>query len=150
MRGAIPHLLQHAFMAWCLVKHRVNFTFTLPGVLSLGVKRSGREADHSPPSSAEVKECVELYLHSPNMSSWTGTNLPLNVIKDTILPSFPSTRTLPWFRRITKIRVSCFCPVFCLHNMHTQTGKFIRAQEAAIWKLPQYGSTCHTTHLVSP
>jgi hypothetical protein len=25
---------------------------------------SGREADHSPPSSAEVKEWVELYLHS--------------------------------------------------------------------------------------
>jgi hypothetical protein len=34
------------------------------GVLSLGVKRPGREADHSPPSTAEVKECVELYLHS--------------------------------------------------------------------------------------
>jgi hypothetical protein len=31
----------------------------------LGVKRPGREAGHSPPSSAEVKECVELYLHSP-------------------------------------------------------------------------------------
>jgi hypothetical protein len=28
----------------------------VPGALSLGVKRSGREADHSPPSSAEVKE----------------------------------------------------------------------------------------------
>jgi hypothetical protein len=26
------------------------------GTLSLGVKLSGREADHSPPSSAEVKE----------------------------------------------------------------------------------------------
>jgi hypothetical protein len=26
---------------------------------------SGREADHSPPSSAEVKELVELHLHSP-------------------------------------------------------------------------------------
>jgi hypothetical protein len=26
---------------------------------------SGREADHSPPASAEVKEWVELYLHSP-------------------------------------------------------------------------------------
>jgi hypothetical protein len=26
---------------------------------------SGREADNSPPSSAEVKEWVELYLHSP-------------------------------------------------------------------------------------
>jgi hypothetical protein len=28
----------------------------VPGVLSLGVKWVGREADHSPPSSAEVKE----------------------------------------------------------------------------------------------
>jgi hypothetical protein len=41
----------------------------VPGALSLGVKRPGREADHSPPSSAEVKECVELYLHSPNTPS---------------------------------------------------------------------------------
>jgi hypothetical protein len=31
-----------------------------------GVKRQGREADHSPPSSAEVKEWVELYIHYPN------------------------------------------------------------------------------------
>jgi hypothetical protein len=37
----------------------------VPGALSLRVKRPGREADHSPPSSAEVEECVELYLHSP-------------------------------------------------------------------------------------
>jgi hypothetical protein len=29
------------------------------------VKRPGREADHSPPSNAEVKEWVELYVHSP-------------------------------------------------------------------------------------
>jgi hypothetical protein len=36
---------------------------------------SGREADHSPPSSAEVKEWVELYLHSPNTSSWRGAPL---------------------------------------------------------------------------
>jgi hypothetical protein len=37
----------------------------VPGALSLGVKRSWREADHSPPSSAEAKEWVELYPHSP-------------------------------------------------------------------------------------
>jgi hypothetical protein len=43
--------------------------------LFLGVKRSGREADHSPSSSAEVKECVELYFHSPNASSWGGVQL---------------------------------------------------------------------------
>jgi hypothetical protein len=33
---------------------------------------SGREANHSPLSSAEVKEWAELYLHSPNTPSWHG------------------------------------------------------------------------------
>jgi hypothetical protein len=33
---------------------------------------SGREADHSPSSSAEVKEWVELYFQSPNTPSWRG------------------------------------------------------------------------------
>jgi hypothetical protein len=28
MRGYIPLLPQYAFMAWCIVKHRGNFTFT--------------------------------------------------------------------------------------------------------------------------
>jgi hypothetical protein len=37
-----------------------------------GVKQPGREADHSLPSSAEVKECVDLYLHSLNTPSWRG------------------------------------------------------------------------------
>jgi len=44
----------------------------VPGALSVGVKRPGREADRSPPSSGEVKECMVLYLHSPNTSSWHG------------------------------------------------------------------------------
>jgi hypothetical protein len=34
-----------------------------------------READDSPPSSAEEKEWVELYLHSPNTPSWRGAQL---------------------------------------------------------------------------
>jgi hypothetical protein len=38
----------------------------------LGVKRPGSETDHSPASSVEVKEWVELYLHSPNTPSWRG------------------------------------------------------------------------------
>jgi hypothetical protein len=37
--------------------------------------RSGSEADHSPPSGAEVKEWVELFLHSPNTPSWRGAQL---------------------------------------------------------------------------
>jgi hypothetical protein len=44
----------------------------VPGALSLEVKRPGSEADHSPLPSDEVKECVELYLHSTNKYSWRG------------------------------------------------------------------------------
>jgi hypothetical protein len=36
---------------------------------------SGREADHSPPSSAEVKEWVQVYLRAPNTPSWRGAQL---------------------------------------------------------------------------
>jgi hypothetical protein len=45
------------------------------GGLFLGAKRPKREAYHSLPFSAEVKECVELYLHSPNMPAWHGAQL---------------------------------------------------------------------------
>jgi hypothetical protein len=37
---------------------------------SPGVKRQGRGVDHPPPSSAEVKERVELYLYSRSGPSW--------------------------------------------------------------------------------
>jgi len=63
---------QYPFMAWCSVKHKENFTFYHPvqtgsgahpasssmgtrGNFPLGVKQQGLEANHSPPSSAEVK-----------------------------------------------------------------------------------------------
>jgi acyl-CoA thioesterase len=52
------------------------------GAPSLGVKWPRHEADHSPPSSAEVKECVEQYLHSPNTSSW---HLPLAYLTHEVL-----------------------------------------------------------------
>jgi hypothetical protein len=35
-----------------------------------GGKAAGHEAYHLLPSSAEVKECVELYIYSHNKSSW--------------------------------------------------------------------------------
>jgi hypothetical protein len=53
-------------------------TQRVTGALYLGVKRPGREADHSLPSSAKVKECVELYLHFPNTPSWHGAQLKIN------------------------------------------------------------------------
>jgi hypothetical protein len=57
----------------------------VPGALSLGVKWPGHEADYSPPSSANVKECMEIYLHPPvclrdngaQLKKSTQTTLPL-------------------------------------------------------------------------
>jgi hypothetical protein len=46
----------------------------VPEDLSLGVKRPGREADHSPPSSAEVKNAWSYISTSPIR---TETTLPL-------------------------------------------------------------------------
>jgi hypothetical protein len=47
-----------------------------------GVERPGRGVDHPPPSRAEVKERVELYLYSPSGPSWPviGRPLPLPFI----------------------------------------------------------------------
>jgi hypothetical protein len=44
-----------------------------------GVKRPGRGVDHTPSSSARVKERVELYLYSTSGPSWPvlGRTLPL-------------------------------------------------------------------------
>jgi hypothetical protein len=44
-------------------------------------KRTGRTVNHPPPSSAEVKERVDLYLYSPSGSSWPviGRTLPFTV-----------------------------------------------------------------------
>jgi hypothetical protein len=47
----------------------------IPGSLSLGLKRPGHEADHSLPSSAEVKDGVELYFRSPSTPPWRGAQL---------------------------------------------------------------------------
>ena len=49
--------------------HSASYTMGT-GSLSRGVKRPGHGVDHPPPSSAEVKERVELYLCSPCGPSW--------------------------------------------------------------------------------
>jgi uncharacterized membrane protein len=44
---------QYAFMAWCSVKKSTVTAFSFPG--GKGVKRQGRETNHSPPSSSRAK-----------------------------------------------------------------------------------------------
>jgi len=76
MPGAVPPLPQCAVVVWCSIGTRGRLYLCLydictgsrqtlgpiqppipgvPGALSLEAKRKGREADYSPPSSAEVK-----------------------------------------------------------------------------------------------
>ena len=45
-------------------------SYTMGGGSLPGVKRPGGGVDHPPPSVAEVKERVELYLYSPSGPSW--------------------------------------------------------------------------------
>jgi len=53
---------------------------------SPGVKRPGRGVDHPPPSSAEVKERVELYICSPYMAcSRVNFTFILMVIHDILV-----------------------------------------------------------------
>jgi hypothetical protein len=48
----------------------------VPGVLSPGLKaRPGRDADHLPPSSAEVVNEWEIYLLSPQATPWRVAGL---------------------------------------------------------------------------
>jgi hypothetical protein len=48
--------------------HSVSYTVVTASFT--GVKWPGRDVDHPPPSSAEVKERVELHLYSPSGFSW--------------------------------------------------------------------------------
>jgi hypothetical protein len=53
MRGAIPPLPEYVFMAWCLGKHRDNFTFYL--YLILHIKANSMTAICFVPSMKMVK-----------------------------------------------------------------------------------------------
>jgi hypothetical protein len=61
----------------------LSFTGSIKWVSFQGVKRPGRGVNHPPPSSARVKEIVELYFYSPSGPSWSvlGRPLPLRSLK---------------------------------------------------------------------
>jgi hypothetical protein len=74
-RGSIPGRDREFSLRHCVQTGSAAHPASYPmgtGGFSVGIKQPGREADHPPPSSAEVKEYMELYLHSPNMPSRRG------------------------------------------------------------------------------
>jgi len=56
-----------------------SLPYNMQKVSFLGVKQMGCGIEHKPPSSAEVKERVDLYFYSPSGPSWPviGSSLPL-------------------------------------------------------------------------
>jgi hypothetical protein len=67
LTNSIIRLAVH-FIARNMVPYKKGRIQWVPGPLSLGIKRPGREADHSPPSSAEVK------------NTWSYTSTPQYVL----------------------------------------------------------------------
>jgi hypothetical protein len=55
--------------------HPASCTMGTGGPFSGGKARPGRDADHTPPSSAEVENEYELYLLSPQAPPWRVTGL---------------------------------------------------------------------------
>ena len=88
-----------------------------------GVKRPGCDVYHPLPHSAEVKERVELYLHSPSGPSWTflGWTLPFIIVaccdrKYTFLSlAFTETSTHRYALLQVSVLSKCtwFRPIFC-------------------------------------
>jgi hypothetical protein len=75
------------------------------------------QSDYSPPSSAEVKEWVELYLHSPNTPSWRGARLKksqrqLYLYVYYLLSHASDSRVTPPFQT--------FRPKYCLYLSHSK------------------------------
>jgi len=54
--------------------HRASYPMGTGGSFP-GAKWLGHEANPSPPSSVDVKECVDLWFHSPNTPPWCDAHL---------------------------------------------------------------------------
>ena len=66
-RFSLPvHTGRRAHPASCTRVRETGYWVSFPGV-----KRPGRDVDHPPPSIAEVKKRVELYLYSLSGPSWS-------------------------------------------------------------------------------
>jgi hypothetical protein len=121
----------------------------VPGALFPGCKRPGREAGHSPPSSAEVKECVEIYLHSPIrlhgvvLSYAQGQLFLLPLIKLFRSPLKVSPPVRSWGgRHSLEFMVRQFCLACFLHFLSISFSILLSFNTLRVWS----STTCHVTY----
>jgi hypothetical protein len=62
--GRVGIFSLHHLVLVCSGAHSASYPMSIGGSFP-EIKRPVREANQSPPSSAEVNECAELYHHSP-------------------------------------------------------------------------------------
>ena len=88
-----------------------------------GVKRPRRGIDHPPPSSAEVKERLELYLYSTSGPSWSviGWNLPLLLPRVTTKP--------PRFCFSARNRRQTLCDQWHLYTTTNTAGTLVKISQ---------------------
>jgi hypothetical protein len=102
----------------------------VPGALSMGVKRTERETDHSSPYCAKVKECVELYIHSPNTSSWRGA--PLKKYRQYYF--LPLQCSLPYIKEPESITLLFPSRPYNLRQYIYAHGKAVGVTSWTIWR----------------
>jgi len=108
------------------------------GARYLGVNLPGRVPDHSPPSSAEIKECLELYLHySSNTPSWRCAQL-----KAKATGTLSSLKLIDWI--VINLYVNFY--IFCTNTRISHP--FVEEPWAAITiKILPYIHTYIITHI---
>ena len=72
--------------------------------LSRGGNRSGRGADHPPPSKCRGHERVELYLYSPSGPSWPVLGRPLPLPLYILTGYSPNTQIMCHFLCVFRVR----------------------------------------------
>jgi hypothetical protein len=80
IRGAMPSLPQNVFMAWCLVKNRDNFTFTLHCIQRISNSNHGPCTGHP-----DIFSCVSTSSSSPAIC-WDTWSFDLKIRYDRFLP----------------------------------------------------------------
>jgi len=121
-----------------------------------GLKRPGREAYNSPPSSPEVKEWVGLYSHSFNTPSWRGAQLK-HRDSFTFLPLLVPTSVLGKNLMIIEtserdwkcLATTCFVLCPCVNSFQVTWSMFVSFWSGSFWSMIGNSGTPSLAHSLS-
>jgi hypothetical protein len=111
----------------------------VPANFSSGVNRPGREADHSPPTNAEIKK-TWIYTSTPYTSSWRNAqlvkhsdNLPLSPCTPSVITVSASQVCIAENMKRFSIRLAVCVFTFPFLQPHQDSGSTL----TATWRIPR-------------